>query len=200
MKIEFKKNKTPTKSKTKKVVENVVDVVETNKDDMEIYRPSLKNASNQHNNQQEIIEARIKELTASIKRFDEKEKMLESMIDDIMARINAITDPMQFKKKSQLQNIYFRQIEIQAQLVDTKLKYENNLQTYLKMRTDTTNSYFRNYKTLSDVSVNDANTTALETLLQSIDSMFNAGQSGNKHELVELAELELEKEEGERDE
>jgi len=202
MKIEFKNDKGKSKKKkekSEKIEETIkpqiaveTDVVETNESDLELYKPSLKKTKQQSEDQIEDIGKRIQELEVRIDKFKIQEKMLNEMIEETMERISQMKDPMQFKKKSQLQNIYFRQLEIQGQLVDSIMKYESTLQTYLKMRTDTTNSYFRNYKALSDVSVNDSNVSALETLLSGFNDMIN-----NKTEVVALAELELEKEEEE---
>ena len=101
------------------------------------------------------------------------------------------------------QYIYFRQLEIQGQVIDAITKQESLLQTYIKMKNDTTNSYFRNYKILADMNRDDTVSGGLEELLKTVGELLKPSTGNpninNKKQtatinLLELAESELQEE------
>ena len=123
-------------------------------------------------------------------------KVKEEMISNIINHTNSSADKFlkehNYAKAQGLQNALITQFETYSMMQDMILKYEHNIQVYLKMKLDIENHKISAYAKIKTADKNaEKDDSSYKDLQQNINKILAGGESNNFRNNV-LNELQLE--------
>ena len=145
---------------------------------------------NQHLN---YIQTKIQDFEIKITSLRTKEKIISDIIDRTNNTVGKFFSESNYAKAQGLQNALITQFETFSLMQDMILKYENNIQSYIKMSLDIENNKVATYSKIKTADKNvEKEDGQYADLMDQINTLMSGGNSAADFKAQVQKELQLE--------